>query len=111
MFLHSGDEMELLKHSDSRKYSTSQALLFMVARGRCRFLVRSSLAGSFILWIVLSGVFMIRGMFHGLAVPYVVLLEAVSLLIVFPFGLALAFYQWKKFQKMAAMDGLSVGAQ
>jgi hypothetical protein len=54
---------------------------------------------------------MIRGRFHGLSAANVAFLEAVSLLTLFPFALAIACYQWKKFLKMASVDGLSVGDQ
>ncbi|HEV2697055.1 MAG TPA: hypothetical protein VGU90_03615 [Terriglobales bacterium] len=51
---------------------------------------------------------MARGYFHGLDVVYVTFLETVLLLSVFPFALAIAYYQWKKFHKMASMGISSV---
>ena len=108
MFLHSiGDEMGSLNRSDEEKHSTPKPILFIMARGRSRFLVIGSLTGTIILWIAVSGVLLIRGSLHGLGVANVV----VSLLAVFPFALAIAYFQWKKFQKMASMDGSSVGDQ
>ena len=109
MFLHSiGDEMGSWSHSDEGKHSTPRPVLWIVARGRRRFLVQSMLAGTIILWILFSGLFMARGYFHGLDVVYVTFLETVLLLSVFPFALAIAYYQWKKFHKMASMGISSV---
>ena len=108
MFLYSiGDEMVSFNRSDESKRSTPKPILFIMARGRSRFLVIGSLTGTIILWIAVSGVLMIRGSLHGLGVANVV----VSLLIVFPFALAIAYFQWKRFQKMAFMEGSSVGDQ
>jgi hypothetical protein len=103
--------MVSFNRSDESKRSTPKPILFIMARGRSRFLVIGSLTGTVILWIAVSGVLMIRGSLHGLGVANVVLLETVSLLTVFPFALAIAYFQWKKFQKMASMDGSSVGDQ
>jgi len=98
-------------NSDERKRSTQKGLLFILARGRLRFLVRSSLAGAVILWIGLSGLFMIRGMFRGLSVANVAFMETGALVIVFPFASAIAWFQWKEFYKMASKDGLPGGEQ
>ena len=103
--------MVSFNRSDESKRSTPKPILFIMARGRSRFLVIGSLTGTVILWIAVSGVLMIRGSLHGLGVANVVLLETVSLLAVFPFALAIAYFQWKKFQKMASMEGSSVGDQ
>ena len=103
--------MGSLNRSDEKKQSTPKSVLYIVARGRSRFIVIYSLTGTIILWIAVSGALMIRGSLHGLGVANVVLLGTLSLLIVFPFALAIACHQWKKFQKMASMDGSSVGDQ
>jgi hypothetical protein len=103
--------MGSLNLSDERKHSTPKPILYIVARGRSRFLVIYSLTGTIILWIAVSGALMIRGSLHGLGVANVVFLETVSLLTVFPFALAIACHQWKKFQKMASTDGSSVADQ
>ena len=103
--------MRSLNRSDEMKHSTPKPILYIMARGRSRFLVIHSLTGTIILWIAVSGALMIRGSLHGLGVANVVFLEAVSLLTVFPFALAIAYFQWKKFHKMASMDGSSVGDQ
>lgn len=100
--------MESLNRPD-KKQSTLKVLRFIIARGRFRFVIRSSLAGTIGLWIILSGVFAIRGMFHGLGAADVAFLEATMLLIAFPFALALACLQWKNLCKMASAEGLSVG--
>ena len=99
--------MGSLDRSDEEKHSTPKPILYTVARGKFRFLVIGSLTGTIILWIAVSGVLLIRGSLHGLGVADVV----VSSLIVFPFALAIACFQWKKFQKMASMEGSSVGDQ
>ena len=103
--------MDSLSHSDERKHFQQKPLQFIMARGRRRFLVRSSLVGTIILWIAVIGPFMIRGDFHGLGVVNVAFLVTVTLLVAFPFALAFAFYHWRKFREMASMDGLSVGDQ
>jgi len=100
--------MESLNRPD-KKQSTLKFFRFVIARGRSRFIIRSSLVGTIVLWIILSGAFAIRGMFHGLDAVYVVFMEAMGLLIIFPFAWAIACLQWKKLCKMASAEGLSVG--
>ena len=60
--------MGSLNRSDEEKHSTPKPILFIMARGRSRFLVIGSLTGTVILWIAVSGVLMIRGSLHGLGV-------------------------------------------
>jgi hypothetical protein len=102
--------MGSLNQPDERR-SAPNPVLLIVARGKLRFLVRHTLVGTIILWIVVSCALMIRRSFHGLSVAYVVFLETVSLPIVIPFALAIAYSQWRKFHKMASMDRLYVGDQ
>jgi len=97
--------MRPLNHSDDKKHAAPSPVLFIVERGRTRFLMRSSLTVSIILWLGISGVLMMRGVFHGLGIGVVVLLETVILLIVSPFAFAISCSQWKTFQKMAATKG------
>lgn len=70
-----------------------------------RYIVLHSVIGSVIVWGVLNGVFMLRGFFHGITVAYMACLETAALLIVFPFTLAIAYYQWKKLERMSLAGG------
>ena len=100
--------MESLNRRD-KKQSTLKVYRFVIARGRSRFIIRSTLVGTIVMWIILSGGFAIDGMFHGLDALLVFLMGATGLLIIFPFALALAFLQWQKLCKIASAEGLSVG--
>jgi hypothetical protein len=100
--------MESLNRPD-KKQSTLKVYRFIIARGRTRFIIRSTLVGTIVMWIIESGGLAINGTFHGLDALYVVLIEATMLLIAFPFAWAHACHQWKGFCKMASAEGLSAG--
>lgn len=99
--------MGIVNQPDDRKPFRAKLVRAIVARGRARFLVLYSLAGSVILWGAINLSFVIRGAFDGNDAAYVILLEALTLFIIFPFALAMAYYQWRKFEKIALVDGLS----